>query len=72
MSDHSKTETQYSLVYTLTKRDLFAAMAMQGMCASRLGNVNLNETASLIRYCAEDSIKLADALLLELNKERAE
>lgn len=46
----------------LTKRELFAAMAMQGM----QGNTNYKW---LPKAMAEDAVKYADALINELNKE---
>lgn len=46
----------------LTKRELFSAMAMQGMIA---GSQGLQIT---VKEFAEQSLKLADALLEELKK----
>ena len=48
--------------YGLTKRELFAAMAMQGYC----GNAEfiINPTAAAIT-----AVQTADALIAELNKE---
>ena len=46
----------------LTKRELFAAMAMQGLCAS------LNEGSWSYEQLSEYSVKHADALIKELNK----
>lgn len=45
----------------LTKREYFAAMAMQGMLAGDDGN-------SSAEYVAHDAVKQADALLKELAK----
>ena len=45
----------------LTKRELFAAMAMQGHCA------NPNSIGTLAHF-AMSSVKFADALLAELSK----
>ena len=47
----------------LTKRELFAAMAMQGHCA----NPEMSET--IARSIAIMSVEQADALLAELAKE---
>jgi hypothetical protein len=46
----------------LTKREIFAAMAMQGLMAN-IDPVNHKD------YIAENSVKIADALIKELNKE---
>lgn len=47
----------------LTKRELFAAMAMQGICAN--GDCRLDGMA----LRAEKAVKQSDALLAELDKE---
>ncbi len=47
----------------LTKRELFAAMAMQGM----LGNANC--TFGDAARCASEATRIADALLAELARE---
>lgn len=44
----------------LTKREYFAAMAMQGLCASI--------TTAFPDELAFDAVKLADAIINELNK----
>ena len=49
----------------LTTRELFAAMAMQGFCASTAGNDFIFD----IKDIARSSVKCADALIEELNKE---
>lgn len=46
----------------LTKREYFAAIAMQGLCASNDYNTRLSDIAS-------DSVRLADFMLAELEKE---
>ena len=46
----------------LTKREYFAALAMQGYCAHPLVDV---------RITASWAVQQADALIAELNKERA-
>lgn len=45
-----------------TKRELFAAMAMQGMLSSP------NTETNLWCYVAEQSVAMADALLKELDR----
>lgn len=49
----------------LSKREYFAAMAMQGLIAGSQGRVKWNET-----QFAMGAINLADALIAELNKEK--
>lgn len=57
-----------SAMYTcgLTKREFFAAMAMQGFIASEfyMSGKNVHETRT-----AEHAVSYADALIEELNKE---
>lgn len=47
----------------LTKREYFAAMAMQGLLAS-------TEASGTFDYFAKQAIQFADALLAELEKEK--
>lgn len=47
---------------SLTKREYFAAIAMQGICAAYQGNREMSFTT-----VAERSVKLADALIKALN-----
>ncbi len=49
------------LNYGLTKREYFAAMAMQGLISNSLSGRGPNG-------CAQDSVRFADALIEELNK----
>ncbi len=49
----------------LTKREAFAMAAMQGLCACPLSSDNGGGIADY----AKDSVKLADALIVALNKE---
>lgn len=49
----------------LTKRELFAAMAMQGI----LSNQGLIDSPNHSQYAALTAIEHADALIAELNKE---
>lgn len=50
--------------FGITKRELFAAMAMQGIYASSRAWPNRQEAA----YLSEIAVATADALLKELNK----
>ena len=52
---------EYTQVSGLTKRELFAAMAMQGLLA--------HDSDRRIAYIADDAVEAADALIAELNKE---
>jgi len=52
----------------LTKREYFAAMAMQGLLAM-LSNSNPT-TGGFYETTALESVRLADALIAELNKEK--
>lgn len=56
-------EPQCEVHTGLTKRELFAAMAMQGMMADH--NVKLNNDGDY-KAVAEQSVRVADALLEEL------
>jgi hypothetical protein len=47
--------------FGLTKREYFVAMAMQGLCALPI-QLSINEIT-------EFSVRVADALIVELNKE---
>lgn len=47
----------------LIKRELFAAMAMQGYCAGKIGEMDFQKVAEL-------AVKQADALLEHLEKEK--
>ena len=49
----------------LTKREHFAAMAMQGLCANYLRE---NVTGWDIKTYATEAVALSDALIHELNK----
>lgn len=51
--------------YGLTKREYFAAVAMQGMC-SEMQNPALQGSPSNV---AQEAVRFADALIAELNKE---
>lgn len=49
--------------YGMTKREVFAAMAMQGLAAD-----GSELTATAVKWHAEKAVELADALLAELAK----
>lgn len=49
----------------LTKRELFAAMAMQAFCHPGHNNLSVN-------ISAQAAVEVADALIAELNKEQGE
>jgi hypothetical protein len=49
-----------AFISTITKREFFAAIAMQGILASRA----INEP-----YAANHAVRCADALIAELNKD---
>jgi hypothetical protein len=52
--------------YGLTKREYFAALAMQGVCS---GNITVNsKITGHPAYTAEFAVQCADALIEELNK----
>ena len=53
----------------LTKRELFAAMAMQGILANPCRQTSTSETYA---EAAIDGVRYADALLAELAKPRAD
>ena len=50
--------------FGLTKREYFAAMAMQGICASGANDFNTDH----VQQIAEIAVKQADALLTALDK----
>ena len=49
----------------LSKREYFAAMAMQGLCANSIAGNNHRPTALML---VQDAVMYADALLKELEK----
>ena len=57
----------YSAPSGLTKRELFAAMAMQGILANPCRQTSTSETYA---EAAIDGVRYADALLAELAKPR--
>jgi len=60
LNEESSDRIEY--IYSgLTKRELFAAMAMQAICTHE-------GTRAESIYVASRAVKLADALLIELNK----
>jgi hypothetical protein len=57
----------------LTKREYFAAMAMQGMAAGDAWNQNFGVTnPEWLKNVAEVAVAAADALIAELNRSKAE
>ena len=48
----------------LTKREYFAGLAMQGICA----NEYINDRYDTAKYLAKEAVGFADALLEELSK----
>lgn len=51
--------------YGLSKREYFAAMAMQGICANSIpGSHHMSQATAM------DAVDYADALIAELNKEK--
>lgn len=56
-----QTISYYYIANSLTKREYFAAMALQGLLANDSG---------LITSKARDAVKAADALIEELNKNK--
>lgn len=60
-----KTKEEVEAPYNgLTKRELFAGMAMQGMLAQETEEFTFGDIQNL----AEQAVKRADALIKELNK----
>ena len=54
---------------TLTKRELFAAMAMQGLLSDNDYSPYTLRNGDYINTLGEQCVKYADALIAELNKE---
>lgn len=55
----------------ITKREYFAAMAMQGILSSCDGNIQgMEPNEPNMKYFAELSVKAADELLKQLEKQR--
>ncbi len=55
----------------LTKRELFAAMAMQGILADQLvkyADIAINKEANMGQLISEDAVGFADALIEALSK----
>jgi hypothetical protein len=59
--NHDAGERRYELVGGLTKRELFAAMAMQGLCANSIPGSQHQP-----HNVAREARQIADALLAEL------
>ena len=60
-----------AMLPTMTKRDLFAAMAMQGMMSRRQTRTKaaLKKGETILQAIAADSRRMADALNDELEKQ---
>lgn len=57
----------------LTKREYFAAMAMQGLLANSVyHNPEMKHKMIAVPALAEAACKYADALIIELNKDKAD
>lgn len=70
-----KAQANGGIPFNLTKRELFATMAMQGLMANCGGPIQANGNCGW-SYCnsnpsevAEVAVSVADALLLELSKQ---
>lgn len=61
-------EVVYEIEGGLTKREMFAMAAMQGMIASNCRNINGTHWASRSDICASDAVIFADDLLAALEK----
>lgn len=59
----NRTRTQFGL----SKREYFAAMAMQGLCANEQWYKNSNGNPE---WYSNKAVEIADALITELNKEQ--
>lgn len=66
--DYEMEEVNGEDLVGLTKREYFAAMAMQGILAGGAYYMEQSEQNGI----AEDSTRLADALLAELDKTKSE
>ena len=56
--------------FGLTKREYFAAMAMQGMAASAFWDQNFQDNESFLKQAMEIAVKSADALLNQLSTKK--
>ena len=57
-----------AMVPGLTKREYFAALAMQGLCANEKFSDFCNDQVPYIREIHQEAVKQADYLIAELNK----
>jgi hypothetical protein len=62
--DHQNSDGSYSCSGGLTKREYFAALAMQGLC------VNMGRNGFTENNLHETALKIGDLLIEELNKEK--
>lgn len=56
----------------LTKRELFAAMAMQGLCVIAIPGSHNSDVPIWNSVRAKQAVSMADALIKELNEEKNE
>lgn len=61
--EEDENKVQRSVSQGLTKREYFAGLAMQGLCAGLTGNEKVATLAPL-------AVSIADALISELNKSK--
>ena len=59
------TDTEVGHYSGLTKREYFAAMAMQGLCAGQSENYQFTDNNRLV----QEAVNISNALITELNKQ---
>ena len=62
-------EAEKTYYLGLTKRELFAAMAMQGMAANPADNYLAEVDGKIVNVTSKYAVEYADTLIAELNKE---
>lgn len=61
--------TQYIPATSMSKRDFFAGLAMQGLLSGNMGDSSLHQSAKdWVKDMSEASVEFADALIAELDK----
>jgi len=65
--DKAVIPSNYTVAIGLTKREYFAAMAMQGICASPFAP-DIKNVSQAMASDVKNAVKMADALLAELKK----
>lgn len=58
------------IIYGMTKREYFAAAAMQGLASKDYAHLGAVDAEEISRAISSTSVQLADALIVELNKEK--